>query len=60
MKSFLMSLYTVALLSVGFYARGACQPAIVMQQPDVQVASIPADAQNAFNKLAQHLTKGSH
>ncbi len=60
MKSFAMSLYTVALLSTGFYARGVCQPVTVMQQtqPEVQVAALPQDAQNAFSKLAQHLVKG--
>ncbi len=59
MKAFLMSLYTVMLLSTGFYARGICQPLTIMQpSQDIQVAALPADAQNAFSKLAAHLVKG--
>ncbi len=58
MKSFLMSIYTVALLSTSFYARGICQPVTVIQpSQDIQVAAMPADAQNAFSKLAQHLSR---
>ncbi len=59
MKSFLMSIYTVALLSTGFYARGYCQPLTVMQpSQDIQVAAMPVGTQDAFSKLAAHLSKG--
>lgn len=56
MKSFLMSIYTAALIGIGFYARGVCVlPVVIQHANDIQVA---AETQDAFTKLAQHLNKG--
>jgi hypothetical protein len=45
----------VVLMGIGFYARGACQPMTMQTQPDIQVASINNEAQDAFTHMADHL-----
>ncbi len=58
MKMIAGMILAVALMGTGFYARGYCQPLTVMQpSQDIQVAAMPADTQNAFSKLAAHLSR---
>ncbi len=57
MKMIAGMIIAVVLMGIGFYARGACQP-VMQQQPDIQVASISHEAQDAFSRMADHLNGG--